>query len=74
MLSSYQHLFFDLDHTLWDFEGNTIDCLAEMYEHFSLKSMGVEDFDAFYVNFSTIICFETNKRAPIQQFDDWRQL
>jgi YjjG family noncanonical pyrimidine nucleotidase len=52
MPSSYEHLFFDLDHTLWDFEGNALECLAEMYETFKLKSLGVENFDAFYINFS----------------------
>jgi YjjG family noncanonical pyrimidine nucleotidase len=52
MQSSYEHLFFDLDHTLWDFEGNALECLAEMYENFNLQSLGVEDFDAFYRNFS----------------------
>jgi YjjG family noncanonical pyrimidine nucleotidase len=52
MPSSYEHLFFDLDHTLWDFEGNALECLAEMYKNFKLKSLGVESFDAFYINFS----------------------
>jgi YjjG family noncanonical pyrimidine nucleotidase len=52
MLSTYEHLFFDLDHTLWDFEGNAFQCLAEMYDNFNLNSMGVENFDAFYRSFS----------------------
>jgi YjjG family noncanonical pyrimidine nucleotidase len=52
MQSSYDHLFFDLDHTLWDFEGNALECLAEMYENFNLLSLGVENFDDFYINFS----------------------
>ena len=35
----YRHIFFDLDHTLWDFERNANECLVEIYEKFSLKSL-----------------------------------
>lgn len=44
----YQHLFFDLDHTLWDFESNAKDSLAELYEEFQLEAKAVGPFDAFY--------------------------
>ena len=54
MPNSYQHLFFDLDHTLWDFEGNAQDCLLEMYDHFNLKDLGVDDFAVFFEKFSEI--------------------
>jgi len=43
----YQHLFFDLDHTLWDFEANSRQTLAELYERFALKEMGVDDLGRF---------------------------
>jgi YjjG family noncanonical pyrimidine nucleotidase len=52
MPNSYQHLFFDLDHTLWDFEGNAHECLLEIYDDFKLKEIGVEDADAFFQKFS----------------------
>lgn len=32
----YKHLFFDLDHTLWDFEKNSAETLNELYLHFEL--------------------------------------
>lgn len=32
----YRHLFFDLDHTLWDFEGNTALALAQLVESHDL--------------------------------------
>lgn len=54
MPNSYQHLFFDLDHTLWDFEGNAQECLIEIYDHFNLKDLGVEDFSAFFEKFSAV--------------------
>lgn len=31
MLSSIKHIFFDLDHTLWDFEKNARETLIELY-------------------------------------------
>lgn len=44
----YQHLFFDLDHTLWDFEANARATLLELYEKLDLKNKGVDDFDRFH--------------------------
>ena len=41
----YQHLFFDLDRTLWDFEINAFKTLNEMYSFFSLKNKGVNSKD-----------------------------
>jgi len=34
----YKHLFFDLDHTLWDFEKNSSETLFELYQHFELEN------------------------------------
>jgi putative hydrolase of the HAD superfamily len=47
----YQHLFFDLDHTLWDFEANSRQTLAEIYDILQLKAKGVNDFDLFHKNY-----------------------
>lgn len=47
----YQHLFFDLDHTLWDFEANARATLAELYESMQLEERGIHDFDLFYKNY-----------------------
>lgn len=47
----YRHLFFDLDHTLWDFESNARATLAELYDSLSLKERGVNDFELFYRNY-----------------------
>ncbi len=51
-MNNYKHLFFDLDHTLWDFEQNAHDCLIEIYDHFDLAAIGVEDVEAFCQRFS----------------------
>lgn len=45
---TYKHLFFDLDHTLWDFEANAKLTLEELYSALKLSSYGVNDFAGFY--------------------------
>jgi putative hydrolase of the HAD superfamily len=47
----YQHLFFDLDHTLWDFEANARATLLELHNSLQLKERGVYDFEIFYRNY-----------------------
>ncbi len=47
----YRHLFFDLDHTLWDFEANARLTLASLYEDLDLAGRGVHDFELFYTNY-----------------------
>lgn len=45
---NYQHLFFDLDHTLWDFETNALEALKDVYTQKNLSELGIPDFEAFY--------------------------
>jgi len=47
-MSHYRHLFFDLDHTLWDFEANALEALKDVYHRMDLKQEGVDDFGQFY--------------------------
>ncbi|TMI73456.1 MAG: noncanonical pyrimidine nucleotidase, YjjG family [Bacteroidetes bacterium] len=47
----YLHLFFDLDHTLWDFEANARATLLELHNSLQLKDRGVHDFELFYRNY-----------------------
>jgi putative hydrolase of the HAD superfamily len=47
----YRHLFFDLDHTLWDFEANARAALLELYKSLHLAERGVHDFDLFHKNY-----------------------
>ena len=44
----YTHLFFDLDHTLWDFEANSRQTLEELYHSLDLADRGVHDFGLFH--------------------------
>jgi putative hydrolase of the HAD superfamily len=47
----YQHIFFDLDHTLWDFESNSRQTLEELYISYDLQARGVHSFELFYQNY-----------------------
>ena len=44
----YKHLFFDLDHTLWDFDANAKETLAELYSIFDLINKINIPFENFY--------------------------
>lgn len=47
----YKHLFFDLDHTLWDFEANSEATLTELFETFQLSRF-FNDFEDFHERYS----------------------
>jgi len=53
-LKNYKHIFFDLDHTLWDFDTNSKLALNEMYELNNLKEKGIYDFNHFYQTYKPI--------------------
>ena len=45
-MTAYKHIFFDLDHTLWDFNVNCFLTLEELYESYQLHHLGFP-LDAF---------------------------
>jgi putative hydrolase of the HAD superfamily len=47
----YKHLFFDLDHTLWDFDANARTTLEQMHIDMKLPEKGIDDFDRFHKNY-----------------------
>ena len=47
-MKDYEHIIFDLDHTLWDFERNSGAALSEIYKELELNIMGIPDFGEFY--------------------------
>ncbi|MFA5974430.1 MAG: YjjG family noncanonical pyrimidine nucleotidase [Lentimicrobiaceae bacterium] len=47
MRKTYKHIFFDLDHTLWDFERNAEETKREMFETLKLKERGIASYEAF---------------------------
>jgi putative hydrolase of the HAD superfamily len=42
----YKHIFFDLDHTLWDFDKNAEETLYELYQAYELHNLGISAADS----------------------------
>ena len=47
-MPKYKHLFFDLDHTLWDFDTNAKLTLEDIFAAYQLHEITKADFDTFY--------------------------
>lgn len=43
----YKHIFFDLDHTIWDFDKNAEETLQELYVVYKLSKLGLPSAEAF---------------------------
>jgi putative hydrolase of the HAD superfamily len=43
----YRHIFFDLDHTIWDFDKNAEETLHELYVIHKLNDIGLNSADVF---------------------------
>lgn len=56
-MAHYTHIFFDLDHTLWDFETNSKETLHELFVTHRLAETITQDFELFYNHYH-----EHNKR------------
>ncbi len=52
MSKTYKHLFFDLDHTLWDFEKNSEVTLKKLYDEYNLKGLGIDDFNELFTRYN----------------------
>lgn len=48
----YKDLFFDLDHTIWDFELNSKETLLDLHHKYQLEAKGITHFDEFYSKYS----------------------
>ncbi|WP_201986257.1 YjjG family noncanonical pyrimidine nucleotidase [Hymenobacter rubidus] len=53
-MKTYRHLFFDLDHTLWDFEKNANETLHTLYERHDFARFGTFTVDQFIQVYSDI--------------------
>lgn len=50
----YKCIFFDLDHTLWDYETNSAETLLELYTSYGLLSKGVPRYEDFLNRFKKV--------------------
>jgi len=53
-MKRYRHLFFDLDHTLWDFRANSRETLRELLTAHDMLARGVPDAEAFIAVYEEI--------------------
>ena len=49
-----KHIFFDLDHTLWDFEKNSAEALHEIFIDEQLEQLFGKNFDEFHKVYHSI--------------------
>jgi putative hydrolase of the HAD superfamily len=53
-LKTYQHLFFDLDHTLWDYDRNVQESLTELHDVYQLVNRGIDSPEKFIESFYNV--------------------
>lgn len=52
-MKKYKNIFFDLDHTIWDYERNAVETLKELHNTFDLSKYN-HDIEQFCAQFLTI--------------------
>jgi YjjG family noncanonical pyrimidine nucleotidase len=53
-MKKYKCIFFDLDHTLWDYETNSMHTLQELYAQYQLELKGIAAFTDFFRQFRMV--------------------
>jgi putative hydrolase of the HAD superfamily len=46
-MKEYRHIFFDLDHTIWDFDKNAEETLHELFDIYKLNEIGLPAAEVF---------------------------
>lgn len=54
MTKTYNFVFFDLDHTLWDHETNATQTLKEIFSRYDLLAYGIDSVDYFIERYNEI--------------------
>lgn len=53
-MDKYQHIFFDLDRTLWDFEKNSEETFCDIFRMYQLQDIVKQDFNIFFNRYKII--------------------
>lgn len=53
-MQKYEVLFFDLDHTLWDYDKNSTEALSDLFEKYELEAAGDITLDHFLKTFEKV--------------------
>lgn len=73
----YKHLFFDLDHTLWDFDANARETLADLYAIFDLTNRintAFEDFFPKYLFHNEVLWDRYHKGLITSEELKWKRM
>lgn len=54
MNKKYQHLFFDLDRTLWDFDKSAYQTFCDLFETHGLSQKNIPDVDVFFKTYNQV--------------------
>jgi putative hydrolase of the HAD superfamily len=76
-MRQYKHLFFDLDHTLWDFDANAKETLAELYTIFDLNNRintAFEDFFPKYLFHNEVLWDRYHKGLITSEELKWKRM
>ncbi len=67
--TSYEHLFFDLDRTLWDFETNSHETLLELHDKHNLADRGITQAEEFIFEYKRIneLCWADYRLGKIDK-------
>ena len=50
-MKNITHIFFDLDHTLWDTDKNSEESLNELFTEMELEELGIPSFKEFHIQY-----------------------
>ncbi|MEQ9425508.1 MAG: YjjG family noncanonical pyrimidine nucleotidase [Cyclobacteriaceae bacterium] len=53
-MKRYTHVFFDLDHTIWDYERNSVATLTDLYDRYKLNEQTDQTLQSFIKTFSIV--------------------
>jgi putative hydrolase of the HAD superfamily len=74
-MNTYEHIFFDLDHTLWDFSANCTETLTDLYERHQLIRLNIPlpDFITHYREINDSMWDDLHKgKVTIEQIRNHR--
>jgi putative hydrolase of the HAD superfamily len=70
----YQHIFFDLDRTLWDFESNSADTFHDLLDIYELKGkIGFDDFYLAYRRHNDILWKLYREKGISKEILSWQR-
>jgi YjjG family noncanonical pyrimidine nucleotidase len=65
------HIFFDLDHTLWDYNRNCEEALIEIFDTFNINSFGIKNASQFIESFhkhnDRLWDLFDNRKIPVEE-------